>query len=452
MNNKIEDKLEAWGNEKEMVPEFFSKGIDDALKSLPDLHKVQSKPKKTRKVAKIFVASAAALAFGIIGSGFVSPTMAKVLAEVPIVGSIFADSSDSTLKLVEQKGLSSALNETVTDNGVSLTITEAFFGGGRLAIGYTIETDNVDIQSNLKESDIPLHFQAQLDHKRFTYLADFEQSMQNGVFRGIIDMGIGLESELSENPTLQLNVDEISGIKGSWNFSIPVSNKNLAEAAATFKPMVTTTWDQAIFVIEKAEFTPAQSQVVIDRTMPREDIDNYSYAIYDENGTSLGFAGGSGSRIIDKGNGLVNFKDTILLPGREETPKGLIIEVRNNNGKMFDESMIKEVEVPLNDTKLPQAISYPDNSQLIITGYEQLKDKTVVYYDIQGRLGLQNAFFMLKDENSERITSEKDAVRTDKTKLSFKKEFPKTTGSLSILTQVEKKSFIDTKVIEVELK
>lgn len=452
MNNNIEDKLEAWGNEKEMVPEFFSKGIDDALRNLPDVHTVQSKPKKTRKVAKVFVASAAALTFGIIGSGFVSPTMAKVLAEVPIVGSIFADSSDSTLKLVEQKGLASTLNETVTDNGVSLTITEAFFGGGRLAIGYTIETDNVEIQSNLKESKIPLHFQAQLDQKRFTYLADFEQSMQNNVLRGIIDMGIGLESELSDNPTLQFNVDEISGIKGSWNFSIPVSNKNLAEAAATFKPMVTTTWDKATFVVEKAEFTPAQSQVIIDRTMPREDIENYSYAIYNENGTSLGFAGGSGSSIIDKGNGFVNFKDTILLPGREEAPKGLIIELMNNNGTLFDESIIKEVEVPLNEGKLPYTLSYPDDSHLIITGFEQLKDKTVVYYDVQNRLGLQNAFFMLEDENGERYSSEKDAVRTDATKLSFKKEFPKTTGSISLLAQVEKKSFIDTKVIKIELK
>ncbi|MBY0122007.1 DUF4179 domain-containing protein [Bacillus sp. S/N-304-OC-R1] len=452
MNKKLEDQLQVWGKEEEKVPEFFSKGIDDALNNLPDLHSPleRARKKKRKPFAKTIAVSAAVFTFGIIGSGFVSPTMAKVLSEVPIVGSIFAGSSDSSLKKLEEKGLASKLNETVIDNGVSLTITEAFFGGGRLAISYIIETDKADLKLFEKNQGNGFSFQASINEKPFTYMAGFEQNVNDGVARGILDMGVGLESELPEKPVLQLNVNEISGIKGTWNFNIPVSNKETKAATTVFTPMVSTTWDKATFVVEKAEFTPAGSQIIIDSTMPREDNDHYRFAIYDENGTSLGVAGGSGSSIIDKGNGLVNFKNTILLPGRDSAPKGLIIEVFNNHGEMYDPSNSKEVKLPLNETKFPYTITYPNGSELTITNYEQLEDKTVLYYDIKGSLRLQNTFIILEDQNGESITSNMDAERTSLDGLSFKREFAKTTGPITLMTQVDKTN-TEVKQIKISL-
>lgn len=453
MNRKIEEQLQAWGKEEEKVPVFFSKGIDEALNNLPSLHSpmVQPMKRRNRMTVKAIAVSAAVLTFGVIGSGFVSPTMAKVLSEVPIVGSIFADSSDSSLQTVDEKGLATKLNETITDNGVSLTITEAYFGGGRLAIGYKIDTDKVKLESFEKYQGIPLSFKALLDGERFTYMSDFEQSVKDGAAFGIIDMGVGIESELSEEPTLQLNVTEISGIKGSWNFTVPVSNKETLAATASFNPMVSTTWDKATFVVEKAEFTPAGSKIIIDRTLPKDDKDNYSFAIYDENGTSLGFAGGSGSSIIDKGNGFVNFKDTLLLPGREIAPKGLNIEVFNNHGKMYDPSNTEMVKIPLAETTFPYTITFPNDSKLMITNYEQLADKTIIYYDIEGNLGLQNAFMVLEDKNGETIVGDMNTERTSTDQLSFKRVFDKTTGPISLITEVVKTPYIDSKMIKVNL-
>ena len=453
MNRKIEEQLQAWGKDEDKVPVLFSKGIDEALNNLPSLHSpmVQPKQRKSKMTMKAIAVSAAALTFGVIGSGFVSPTMAKVLSEVPIVGSIFADSSDSSLQKVDEKGLASKLNETITDNGVSLTITEAYFGGGRLAIGYIIETDKADLKSFEKYQGIPLSFKALLDGERFTYMSDFEQSVKDGAAFGIIDMGVGIESELSEEPILQLNVSEISGIKGTWNFNVPVTNKETKAATASFNPMVSTTWDKATFVVEKVEFTPAGSQIIIDRTLPREDKDNYSFAIYDEKGTSLGFAGGSGSSIIDKGNGLVNFKDTILLPGRDTAPEGLIIEVLNNHGKVYDPSNTEMVTIPLAETKIPYTVSYPNESKLTITNYEQLADKTVIYYDIEGSLGLQNALMVLEDKNGETIVGDMNTERTSTDQLSFKRVFGKTEDPISLITEVVKTPYIDSKMIKVNL-
>ncbi|MFD2443248.1 DUF4179 domain-containing protein [Bacillus sp. CGMCC 1.16607] len=451
MNRKLEEQLHAWGKENEKVPEIFSKGLEEALNNLPELHSpiVRTKAKKNKLAIKVTAVSAAALTIGVIGSGFLSPAMANVLKEVPFIGSVFGDSSDSSLKKIEEKGLASKLNETVTDNEVSLTITEAYFGGGRLAIGYIIETDKMELESFGKAKGIPLSYKALLDGQSFAHLTEFEQSVEDGVARGIMDVGVGNVSDLSEEPNLELRVKEINGIKGSWNFNIKVSNKQTKAATTSFTPMVSTTWENATFVVEKAEFTPAGSQIVIDRTLPRDEKDNYSFVVYDENGTSLGFAGGSGSAIIDKGNGIVNFKDTILLPGRDTAPKGLVIEVFNNHGEVYDPTQSEMVTLNLDETKLPYTIDYPNESELIITGFEQLPDKTVLNYDIKGSLGLQNTFIMLEDQKGERMTPKMDAQRTTIDQLSFKREFDKTSGAMKLITEVVKNK-VESKLIKMD--
>lgn len=451
MNNRVDKLLQNWGAEKEQVPEIFSKGVDDLLKNLPDSpqQQINLKPKRNKWMLKGLIATAG-VTFGIIGSGFVSPVMAQVLKEVPIIGSIFGGSTDSTIQIIDEKGLASQLNETVTDNGISLTITEAYFGGGRLVIGYTIETDNIELQTLEKAQEVPLSFEALLNGQRFDYMSEFEQSIENGVVTGIIDMSVGLEHPLIDQPTLFLNVSEIGGIEGTWNFELLLGNEATSEATLGFAPLVSASWDDATFVVERVEFTPAQSQIIIKRTLPRSEMDHYFFSVYDENGTSLGVSGGSGGPITDLGNGMVSFRETILLPGREVAPNGLKIEITNNHGVISEMSNYVEVNIPLSETELPHTINYPDGSKIIITGYEQLADKTIIYYDIKGKLGLQNTFLMLFDQK-ESIIELIEPERTSLDTLSFKREYENTEGPITLHTTMQKVNTVDWKLMEVDL-
>ncbi|SOC44094.1 DUF4179 domain-containing protein [Ureibacillus acetophenoni] len=453
MNKRVEELLQSWGNDKEQVPDFFSKGIDNILMDLPGSNSVvvETKPKRNSWIGKGLVA-AAVLTFGVIGSGFVSPTMAQVLKEIPIIGSIFGGSPDTSLQMIHEQGLASQLNETVTNNGISLTITEAFLGGGRIAIAYTIETDKVVLQDISKNQGVPLSFDAQLNGQRFDYIAEFEQHVNGDVATGIIDMDYGLSYSLIDQPTLFLNVNEIAGVQGTWNFELLLGNEATSAATEGFAPLETATWDEATFVVERVEFTPVQSQIIIDSTMPRKEMGNYFFNLFDENGTSLGFGGGSGGAVNDLGNGMVNFRETVLLPGRKEAPNGLIIEITNNHGILGDPENYMEVNVPLSDTVFPYTINYSDGSKLIITGYEQLANKTIVHYDIEGMLSLQNTFLMLWDHNGEVITELTEPERTSLGTLSFKREFDKSEGPITLHTSMEKVSTIDWKQIEIDLR
>lgn len=82
------------------------------------------------------------------------------------------------------------INRSQSDNCVSLTITEAYFGGGRLAISYIIETEKTDLKSFAKDQGNAFSFHASLNEKPLTYMACFEQNVKDGVARGILDMGL----------------------------------------------------------------------------------------------------------------------------------------------------------------------------------------------------------------------------------------------------------------------
>ena len=75
----------------------------------------------------------------IIGSAFVSPAMAKVLSNIPGFNSVFEFAGDRGLKIASEKGLSDTIEQTVTDQNISLTFQDVFFDGTRLSLGYIQE-------------------------------------------------------------------------------------------------------------------------------------------------------------------------------------------------------------------------------------------------------------------------------------------------------------------------
>uniref|UniRef100_UPI0013C314AD hypothetical protein n=1 Tax=Escherichia coli TaxID=562 RepID=UPI0013C314AD len=90
-----------------------------------------------------------------------------------------------------------------------------------------IETDRVELQSFEKAKGIPLHFSALIDGQHFSYSTEYEQTVENGIAKGIIDIRAGFDSEPAEQSKLELNVREISGIEGTWNFTLPINNEKV---------------------------------------------------------------------------------------------------------------------------------------------------------------------------------------------------------------------------------
>ncbi|WP_340021191.1 DUF4179 domain-containing protein [Paenibacillus sp. FSL K6-1096] len=88
--------------------------------------------KKTLAAASIAVV----IGLGMITAGFISPAWAETLSQIPVFSSIFKHTENPGLKLAAEQGLTTSPNMSVTKDGVTLSVTEVFYDGIQLAIGF----------------------------------------------------------------------------------------------------------------------------------------------------------------------------------------------------------------------------------------------------------------------------------------------------------------------------
>ncbi|WP_427051058.1 DUF4179 domain-containing protein [Paenibacillus sp. TC-CSREp1] len=106
--------------------------------------------KRTLTAASI----AAVMGAGAIGAGFVSPTMASALKQIPGIGSVFYGlSSDEIGRAVDQGILTQPLKQ-ITKDGVTLTLTNVLYDGTRLS--YTIERAGEHLPQKVTSPYIPM--------------------------------------------------------------------------------------------------------------------------------------------------------------------------------------------------------------------------------------------------------------------------------------------------------
>ena len=101
-------------------------------------------PMKRRSVRKKIVYSAVAVVatFGLlIGSATISPVMANIVSQIPIIGSIFNNSGDRGLKQVGEMGLTQVIGQSKILGNMTITIDEVYYDGTRFTMGYSFEAE-----------------------------------------------------------------------------------------------------------------------------------------------------------------------------------------------------------------------------------------------------------------------------------------------------------------------
>src|SRR5690625_3734543 len=130
-------------NSDEQLPEAddrlaIRKGIEQAKKQTPH---IQNKPNTVMKKLMYSLAVVAATFFLLLGSSHLSPSLASSLAKIPIIGSVFSNSTIPSLQVAEQEGLTGEVGETQTVDGISVTFSEFLYDQNNISIGLLIESD-----------------------------------------------------------------------------------------------------------------------------------------------------------------------------------------------------------------------------------------------------------------------------------------------------------------------
>lgn len=214
-NKEVKKAIENIVVPKEKVFNAMDKGL-----------KMSGQGRKIKK-KKVLAGSAAAVALlGItVASGFINPTMNKVLANAPLIGGIFQEFDDSMgVELANQDAVTE-LNQSLTKNGVTVKLTSTYFDGNVVSITGFVDED-VEKGGNEKGE---VSFDMNFEH----YKGDHDpwlRGKSNDIKK--VENGYNFQwkmeypyKSLKENFTLPITIHNINGIKGEWNFNIPIQQE-----------------------------------------------------------------------------------------------------------------------------------------------------------------------------------------------------------------------------------
>ncbi|PKM47163.1 MAG: hypothetical protein CVV03_04750 [Firmicutes bacterium HGW-Firmicutes-8] len=107
-------------NDNREVPEAVRNRVNEILSALPMRQPV------LKKVC--YFSAAVVLVFCcVLGLGLISPVVAQALKQIPVISYVFEKAGDSGLQAAAMEGLATPINQTVSDNGIKITITEGVF-------------------------------------------------------------------------------------------------------------------------------------------------------------------------------------------------------------------------------------------------------------------------------------------------------------------------------------
>jgi hypothetical protein len=214
-NKELKATIEQIPVPKEKVFSAISKGLNKDVKGRYG--------KKNRFLAG--VATTAALLGVTVASGFVNPTMNKVLANTPLIGGIFQEFNDRTgVELANQNAVTE-LNQAITKKGVTVKLTSAYFDGNVVSITGFVDEDVEKGHNEKGEVSFDVNFEhtkGDNDPWRIGKSTDIKK----------VDNGYNFQWKMKypyksfkENSTLPITIHNINGIKGEWNFDIPIQQE-----------------------------------------------------------------------------------------------------------------------------------------------------------------------------------------------------------------------------------
>ncbi|MCV9951972.1 DUF4179 domain-containing protein [Paenibacillus sp. BT-177] len=343
LDEKLQSEKENLEAEMVVIPDLVRQRLDAfyaQMESYPEL--LPNRPSSHLSVKRFFrgtaitAASAALIGVMIIGSAFVSPTMAESLKQVPLVDSVFKLAGDLGLQTADRKGLATSTNLSVTHDGITLKVSQIIFDGTRLVVALEKQDGGQKVlplftritpDGNIPEDSI----------EKFDLFINGKSALnQNGAF-SLLDGGPGKDSnsmiisymrdpagglpDLPEQFDLKVYA-KLKGVTKPFTLQTTVYKTKLGRKV--FQPQISKTNQYLKYTVNRVEMTPVTTRILTTFTMlvdlkdmpddyaverkyistegphknyTKKEVKPLNYAVIDDQGRELEILGGSGQSI-----------------------------------------------------------------------------------------------------------------------------------------------------------
>lgn len=199
---------------KDEIYSAITKGISAGKKA---------KYKKMKRIRSgVFITSAAASL--VLASGFLFTPITNVLANVPILGSIYENFTSPVGYELFSNNLVTSLKEHSTSNNVDITITSAYYDGNVIGITFKAQGKDLSIEhmdeGNRPVSGYSYHLFDGLEKNQWSSGGTQLQETEDG-FVGAVEFFYP-DAQIPANFTLPIVFTSMADVKGTWKFDIPV--------------------------------------------------------------------------------------------------------------------------------------------------------------------------------------------------------------------------------------
>lgn len=334
----------------------------------------------------------------ILGSGFVSPIMASVLQEIPFVGSVFQRQElhqyvrETALKTASENGMTAQVLQAVSDNGITLQIQEVMYDGDRLSIGYIQQVEDGFSGRHGFIDGIKFKIDGKPYADRVGGSGPLPIDSQTGI--GQISL-LPFKQKLPDEFELTIEVANVDGVKGHWDFSIPI--KKTVSGTKSWMPMRSATDGETTLLIKKIGFKSGTGTMDVELVYrrPAAKAQDPMYDILAITDTGMEFKPYEmvGDGYVEDDThiqlGIFQFKVPFV------TPKSITFRPY-----LRGDVPVYGIRVPMKhepSTDHPLIIPQGELGRLLVTKVERLKDKTIVHYRKEVTDPLQQTELILED-------------------------------------------------------
>jgi hypothetical protein len=365
---------------------------------------------------------AMALVIVMFGTAASIPASAERLQKLPFVGSlfdgnIFAFFGDSGIVNGQRNGLTTEINKSASDQGITITLQEIMYDGARLSIGYEIKSDQLEHVMFIQDVTVSIN-----NGDRVWAGAESKPHMiDDNHAAGILTLDLA-DAEWEDQFDLKLDIGEViaSGLRmedrvnGHWSFRFSVVNQSLAGSTyKRFENGPAAKSDNGIFEVTGYRLTPTTTQLSYRFT---GQTDRLLVQVKDDKGMILDWLGSRGDTEGDLLTGTARY--AALPEGSKSisvTPYYLLQAPSNGEEPIYVKARTTDA--------LPIILEQGPVGRLIVKNIDFLKDKTLVYYEVQGK-NPQLQSLWLETEGGQFILANGNRTQISAVSYDYVQEYP----------------------------
>lgn len=443
--NPAEDEVSEWQRER----------IKKTLK-----RKIRSS--RSFKILRFGSMAAVVLLAAAIALETTSPVWAR---NIPLVNSVLQMFSDKFGYRGDYAAYSQLVDKSVTDHGITVTINEALADDTKIILGYTLKGDRkieaddlslADLFEATKVNGSPLNGGGATGEftDDFTYVGRCEFKYDASLFFNKLKVDI--------------NVKELWGVEGNWDFAFTVSKDELINNSKVFNTKVKVDLPDQVITIDKVVLSPIDTTIFYSGVYKDQAtvnmIPHYTWIAFDDQGVEL-VPKGASQHGIGPFTGSMQFEKTkgippclTVIPCLQILPEEVNLRLKPGNQKT---RVAQTIEIPSEsrvlDGKFPLELPQGKMGKLIIREIANEKGETIIRYTAAGKAPYhQGKALYIKDAAGESVAAKNYDIRRDAAHpQEFTKVFPLldlSKGYSACTSRFEEEELLENCQFTIELK